>query len=215
MTYIKICGMRRTDDIINANRVRPDFVGFIFHHSSRRFISAYMAARLRYGLDNDIGTVGVFKNESVDIIKSFCESDVIDWIQLQGDEDNAFIKDVRAVTGKKVVQAFSPTEDGVRLASESEADLVMFVCPKRFDGWWQTEHIRDVGRDFVISGGITPENVGSVIKTLRPYGVDVSTGVELDASKNWAKMNAFVTAVHECDRSMERFRSERPGVSVL
>ncbi len=200
MTYVKVCGIRRTEDVINANRVRPDLVGFIFFGGSKRYVSPYQAVRLARGLDPAIQTVGIFVDEAADVIASICESDSLDWIQLHGKEDNAFIRDLRTKTGARIMKTFFVRSAAdVDAARDSEADLVMFASPNGFGTVFDWSCIHDIGRDYVISGGLNRDNVGDVVRKYRPRGVDVSTGVESDASKSWSKMSDFMDAVREAD----------------
>ena len=106
MINIKICGLKRIEDIKYVNKFKPEYIGFVFA-KSRRQISYDMAASLKKSLSNDIKTVGVFVNHEIDDIISLMNEDIIDIAQLHGDEEEDSIITIKNKTNKKVIKAIS------------------------------------------------------------------------------------------------------------
>ena len=98
MTKIKLCGLRRAEDIEYANLLMPEYIGFVFASSSRRYISPEDAAGLRRGLSDNITPVGVFVNADIDYVLNAVNTGAADIIQLHGREDESYIRALRAVT---------------------------------------------------------------------------------------------------------------------
>ena len=193
MTRIKLCGLSREADILAANELMPDYVGFVFWRKSRRYVSPEHAVRLRKILNPEIQAVGVFVDEKPEIVAAISEH--VDAVQLHGQEDEGYIKSLRALISKPVIKAFKFGE-----VRETSADYVMIDSGmgtgKVFD--WSAVNIK---RPFFLAGGLTPENVRDAIRTLHPFAVDVSSGIETDGVKDRAKMKAFAEAVREEDKS--------------
>ena len=106
MTKIKFCGLRRTEDIIAANELRPDYIGFVFAPNSKRRITWENAARLKAALNPGILAVGVFADESITTVAQAATAGTIDIIQLHGTEDENYIAALRKMTDKKIIKAF-------------------------------------------------------------------------------------------------------------
>ena len=126
MTKIKLCGLRRVCDIEAANALHPEYVGFVFAAKSRRYISPEKVAELRKYLQTGIQVVGVFVNEEPKQVAGLLNSGVIDIAQLHGEEDNAYIKILRKMSDRPIIQAFRiKMEKDVKRAEESEADMLL------------------------------------------------------------------------------------------
>ena len=196
MTKIKLCGLTRPADIDAANRLRPDYIGFVFAPKSRRYVSPGRAAVLRERLDPGIPAVGVFVNAPPETVAGLLNRGVIDLAQLHGAEDEAYLSRLRALTDKPVIQAFRiRDEKDCRTARKSSADYILLDSGagtgKAFD--WSL--IRELGRPYFLAGGLGPENVAASVRLLRPYAVDVSSGIETEGKKDPQKMADFVSAV--------------------
>ena len=196
MTKIKLCGLSRPEDIEAANRLRPDYIGFVFAQKSRRYVSPEAALALRRRLRGDIAAVGVFVREAPEHVAALLEDGVIDLAQLHGGEDADYIARLRGMTDRPLIQAFRVDGlDDLERARHSAADLVLLDngaggTGEAFD--WSL--IRGFDRPYFLAGGLGPENVASAVRALRPYAVDVSSGVETDGLKDEDKMKAFVGA---------------------
>ena len=197
MTKLKLCGLSRSCDIEAANRLKPDYIGFVFAKKSRRYIDPAQARALRAGLDKGISPVGVFVNESPEAIADLVHSGTIDVVQLHGSEDEAFLRKLLGLVSCPIIKAFSvKTPQDVRIACESSADFILLDSGGGGTGtvfdWNLLEPIR---RPWFLAGGLSPENAADAIRRLAPYGVDVSSGIETDGVKDRQKMNDFVRAV--------------------
>ncbi len=196
-TKIKICGLRREEDILCANEIQPDFIGFVFAKKSRRFVSPEQAAHLRELLSPKIISVGVFVNEEPGQAARLLEQGVIGMAQLHGQEDETYIRRLRSLTEKPVLQAFRiETKEDVRRAEASEADYILLDHGAGGSGecfdWTLLEEIK---RPYFLAGGLRTDNVLQALRQTKPYAVDVSSGVETEGVKDAEKMRAFVRRV--------------------
>ena len=202
MTRIKLCGMRRAEDIAAANELKPDYVGFVFAEKSRRFVDAETAAALKRLLCPGIRAVGVFVDEDTDEVARLLNEGVIDLAQLHGQEDEKYIARLRQLTDRPIIRAFRVvSRDDVRKAEISPADLVLLDAGAGGGTAFDWGLLRGMRRPFFLAGGQDPENVGQAVDDIRPFGVDVSSGIETDGAKDPIKMRAFVAAVKARDKS--------------
>lgn len=197
MTKLKLCGLSRSCDIEAANRLKPDYIGFVFAKKSRRYINPAQARSLRAGLDKGISPVGVFVNESPETIAGLVRSGTIDVVQLHGSEDEVFLQKLRGLVSCPMIKAFSvKTPQDVRIACESSADFILLDSGGGGTGTvFDWNLLEPIQRPWFLAGGLSPENAANAIRRLAPYGVDVSSGIETDGVKDRQKMNDFVRAV--------------------
>lgn len=199
MTRAKICGLSREADIECVNRLLPEYVGFVFAQKSRRYVSPQRALELREALDGRILAVGVFVNEPIENVASIVRSRAIDLVQLHGSEDEAYIAALREKTAAPIIKAFKVAcREDVEEARRSSAELILLDngaggTGESFD--WSL--VSDVGRPWLLAGGLSPENVREAIEKCAPYGVDVSSGVETDGIKDVLKIERFLSAVRK------------------
>ncbi len=193
MTRIKFCGLKTLDDIFFANELLPEYVGFVFAPKSKRYVTPAQAEKLRAALSKKILAVGVFVNEKLATVAELLNSGIIDAAQLHGNETDDYINNLRGVTNKIIIKAFRA--DTVK--ENSLADFILIDAGagdgKTFD-WTLIKNLR---REYFLAGGLTPENVGDAIKLLKPFAVDVSSGIEIDGRKDFSKMTAFANAVRK------------------
>lgn len=137
MTKIKFCGMKTLDDIFAANEIFPEYVGFVFASKSKRYITPAQAEKFRAALSKKILAVGVFVNEKISTVAELLNNGIIDAAQLHGNEDNAYIKNLRRLTNKTVIQAFQfdcalrITHYALKLPPTISLDAVSFTYPKK------------------------------------------------------------------------------------
>ena len=198
MTRIKLCGLSRPCDIEAANRLGPEYVGFVFAPKSRRYVTDEQAAELKKLLAPGIRAVGVFVNEAPIRVANLLNSGVIHMAQLHGSENEDYLRHLRALTDKPLIQAFRvETKQDLADAEGSAADHILLDSGagtgKAFD--WKL--IRNLQRPYFLAGGLSPDNVEQAIRSLRPFAVDVSSGIETDGAKDKEKMAAFVAAVRK------------------
>lgn len=200
MTKIKICGLRRQEDIASVNLMEPDYVGFVFAKSKRQ-ISPKEAGTLKGMLKPNIKVVGVFVNEEVSKILELVKEGIIDLVQLHGDEDTEYIKALTSCTTAQIIKAIRvKDQDSITDVKQLPGDYLLFDTYKndnyggsgeRFD-WSLLSYTK---RRFFLAGGINIENVETAIRLTRPYGIDISSGVETDGYKDRDKIIDFVKKV--------------------
>ncbi len=202
MTKIKICGLKQECDATYLNKVLPDYAGFVFVKGRRRYIEPGKAAVLRCMLDKRIRTVGVFIDEKPETIKSLVDCDIIDAVQLHGNETAQYIMKIKALTGKTVIKVFkAPQTQETELSAwyesveNSPADLVLIDTGAGTGRAFDWNIAKEIKRPYILAGGLSPENVSEAIKLLHPFGVDVSSGVETDGAKDEHKIERFIEAV--------------------
>lgn len=193
MTKIKICGLRSEEDISYVNALRPDYVGFVFLEGRRRYISPQEAARLRKRLDPSIQSVGVFVNEPVENVAALLKEGTIQLAQLHGREDEEYAKELKRLCDKPVIKAFIiRTPADVEEALAYPADFLLLDNGLGTGEVFDWTLIKNIERPFFLAGGLTPDNVRKAISDVRPYGVDVSSGVETKGRKDYRKIKAFI-----------------------
>ena len=192
-------------DIEYANRIKPDFVGFIFANT-RRKISAAQAKQFREALDAEIPAVGVFVNEDISVITSLVQNGCIDLIQLHGEEDADYIRRLREVCDVPVIKAVKvQTVEQIRQAAALPVDYLLLDTYRKgvlggtgeaFD--WEllreakiaagdTAEGELFGKPYFLAGGLHAGNLREAA-ALGSYGLDVSSGIETDGSKDFTKM---------------------------
>ncbi len=198
MTKIKLCGLTRLCDIDYANRLSPDYIGFVFAPRSKRYVTPEQAALLRKRLHSGITPVGVFVDAELSQITDLLDRGIIEAIQLHGHEKEPFINELRKRTDCPIIQAFciqSGTE--IAAANGSSADYVLLDSGSGSGRAFDWSLLQEIRRPYFLAGGLTPENVGSAIAALHPFAVDASSSLEQNGCKDQYKMTAFVQAVRK------------------
>lgn len=191
MTKIKLCGLSRAEDIISANSLLPDYIGFVFCKNSKRYINAEKASELKSLLDKRISVVGVFCDEPYENINYLINEKIIDIAQLHGNEDNTYIGKINAPT----IKAFNIKNTAcISNAKKSAASYIMLDSGGGTGKSFNHELIENINRDYFLAGGLTDKNVGDIIKKYKPYAVDASSSLETNGAKDADKMAAFVCA---------------------
>lgn len=205
MTGIKFCGLSRPADMEAANQLSPHYIGFVFAKKSKRYVSPEKAKELKALLRPEIKAVGVFVNEEARIIADLLNTGVIDLAQLHGWEGEAEIAALRSLSKKPIIQAFQVrTEEDVKSAEKSTADLILLDSGAGTGTTFDWGILRCATRPFLLAGGLHPGNVAEAVKSVRPFAVDVSSGIETDGVKDREKMEAFLAAVRTEDALAEK-----------
>ena len=204
-TRIKICGLSRIEDIAVANELLPDYIGFVFWERSKRNVTKLEAAELKRNLDKRIKAVGVFVDAEIDYIADLINCGIIDVAQLHGSESETYIKKLRdrlaneaGSTPCRIIKAFNVNQmTSFEDAENSSADYIMLDSGKGTGITHDWSRLKGLSRPYFLAGGLDPENVSEAVKSLNPFAVDVSSGVETDGVKDASKMRAFVKNVSE------------------
>lgn len=210
-TRIKICGITDLDDALFAVESGADELGFNFYKKSSRYIDPQDAAKLIGHLPEAIVKVGVFVNLPVEEVIEIAELTAIDVIQIHGDETNNYLIELAGATELAIIRAVS-FEPGMEPAVWAELHahaILLDSCSEGYGGsgksfdWsllMQTEQV--FPSPIYLAGGLTPTNVSAAIRIVRPYAVDVASGVESSpGKKDRAKVAAFIAAVRKTDIS--------------
>lgn len=200
MTKIKICGLYRPCDVDAINEARPDWCGFIINFpKSHRNVTPEQVRALRQRLDAQIVPVGVFVDQPVEVIAELLLHGVISVAQLHGHESADYIAALRAAApGCEIWKALKiRSGEDLAAALESPADLVLLDSGQGSGQTFDWSLVSDVGRPFLLAGGLTPENIPQAIAAVHPYGLDLSSGVETDKVKDRAKILAAVAAARK------------------
>lgn len=194
---IKLCGLSRPVDIDYVNQVKPDYCGFIVNFpKSRRNVTPEQVRALTARLSGDIIPVGVFVDESVETVAGLLEDGTIAVAQLHGHEDEAYLAALRKLTAKPIWQAFQiRSAADLERAKSSTANLVLLDSGQGSGVTLDWSILADFPRPFVLAGGLTAENIPAAVQQVKPYAVDLSSGVETEGYKDYEKMLAAVAAV--------------------
>lgn len=197
---VKICGLCRMEDVSYVNDCLPDYAGFVFAES-RRQVTAEQAGKMREALDPRIRAVGVFVNAPIEDIGRLCDREIIDLVQLHGDEDGAYLRRLAARVHVPLIRAVRvQSTEQILKAQEEPCDALLLdtYIPGQYGGGGQafeTALIPPLEKPWFLAGGLQPENVGERLKSCRPFGVDVSSGVETNGKKDPEKIRAFIKNV--------------------
>lgn len=200
MVKVKICGLRRPEDIEAANAAKPDYVGFIFVPETKRYVNPDLAASFRRDLAADIQTVGVFVNAPIEEIVAICQAGTIDLVQLHGEEDQAYIEYLKGQVNQDIIKSVAVGDELV--VDPNQADYLLFdsLSPSRggsgkiFD-WQMVSAYQE--KPFFLAGGLGVENIEEALKVVRPYAVDASSSLETDGVKDPVKIQEFVAKIRE------------------
>lgn len=199
-TKIKICGLKRPEDITYVNEAKPDYCGFIIEFpKSSRNVTGDQVRILIAELDKNIIPVGVFVNAAPERVEELLLDGTIRIAQLHGQEDDDYIRRIQKNTGSQVIKAFSvKAAQDIELALKSPADYILLDqggggTGQTFD--WSL--IPEIKRPFFLAGGLGADNLEQAVDTIRPYAVDLSSSVETDGVKDRSKILEAVSLVHK------------------
>ena len=198
MVKIKICGLKRLEDIEIVNRYEPDYIGFVFAKSKRQ-VTHDLARRLKANLNSNITAVGVFVDSTEDEILKLYADGTIDMVQLHGDESEEFILNLKEKTNYKlkIINAIE-MHDGIDITEydNSKADYLLFDSGKgsgkTFD--WNLMG-KNLKKEFFIAGGLTSQNINEAIEQFNPYAVDLSSSLEVNGFKDENKIREIMEVI--------------------
>ncbi|QAT16469.1 phosphoribosylanthranilate isomerase [Candidatus Velamenicoccus archaeovorus] len=199
---VKICGVTNLRDARVAVAAGADFLGFVFYKKSPRYIPPSRARRLISRLPRTVRKVGVFVNEDKERVKAVAASCGLDMVQFHGTETPAYVNSFKGCGVIKAVRVRD--RRSLEGLDRYRADFFLLDTFRRcrFGGtgatfaWKVLAPLADKKAKIIVSGGLTPENVGGFLKVFRPYGVDVSSGVEkAPGKKDHKRVKRFIDAV--------------------
>ena len=199
MVKIKICGLKRLEDIEIVNRYKPDYIGFVFADSKRK-VSHELSYELKQSLDSDIVSVGVFVDSSPEeIIKLFNEG-IIEMAQLHGNESEDYILDLKEKTNGelKIIKAIEMNESvDLEIFNSSNADYLLLDSGKGSGKTFDWSLIKkDLKKDFFLAGGLDSSNVSQAIEEFGPYAVDLSSSLEVNGFKDEIKIKEIMEVIN-------------------
>ncbi len=201
MTRIKVCGLVRAADVDAVNAARPDFAGFVVDvPASRRSVSPAEVRALAARLDAGIQAVGVFVDAPAATVAELLNDGTLDAAQLHGSEDAAYVSALRALTDKPLVQAFRVASAAdVARAEASAADRVLLDSGAGSGRTFDWKLARACKRPFFLAGGLESGTIARAVEAARPFGVDLSSGVETNGAKDPEKIARAVAEAHGAD----------------
>jgi phosphoribosylanthranilate isomerase len=218
--FVKICGITNEDDALLATALDADALGFVFAPSPRR-VGVETVRDILRRLPREIHTVGVFRDERPERVLEVVNRTGLRGVQLHGAEPESDVAWIRERV-QFVIRAFAAGDPALPAAATSAADIVLVDSPdpgsgKVFD--WRLAEGAPRGKRILLAGGLTPDNVGAAIHLVRPWGVDVASGVEQrPGHKDPEKLRRFVTEARRAeseaaDRAIDLTVDEVAGVT--
>ncbi|MGK8832544.1 phosphoribosylanthranilate isomerase [Bacillus paranthracis] len=202
---VKICGITDMETAKRACEYGADALGFVFAESKRK-ITPGLAKEIIQELPANVLKIGVFVNESVEVIQKIADECGLTHVQLHGDEDNHQIRRLN-IPSIKALGVTSKAD--MKNAQAYETDYILFDSPKeKFYGgngktfsWELLAHMpKGLRGKTILAGGLNPLNIEEAIRTVRPYMVDVSSGVETEGKKDVEKIKQFIIKAKECSK---------------
>jgi phosphoribosylanthranilate isomerase len=191
LSKVKICGLQNEADIEMINQLKPEFAGFIINYPvSYRSKTEQEVKILRKKLREDIQAVGVFVNEPEENVIRMLKEGTIDIAQLHGEEDDEMVLRIKRSTNQPVIKSFClRREKDLEEALLSHADYILLDQGKGEGKTFDWSLIKEeIKRPWFLAGGLKKENLREAIERLRPYAVDLSSGVETDKRKDPKKV---------------------------
>ena len=199
MVKIKICGLKRLEDIEIVNKYKPDYIGFVFADSKRK-VSHDLAYELKMNLDSDIISVGVFVDAPQDEILKLFDKGVIEMAQLHGMESEEYILNLKEKTDNelKIIKAIEMSEDVDLLKyNDSSSDYLLLDSGKGSGKTFDWRLIRsDLKKEFFLAGGLNSSNICEAINEFNPYAIDLSSSLEIDGFKDENKIKEIMEAIN-------------------
>ena len=211
MTRIKICGITRVEDALAAAHCGADAIGLVFYERSPRHVGIAQAAQLAAALPPFVSAVGLFVNAEAALVREVLAQVPLDLLQFHGDESpeycaqfgKPYIKAIRVKAGVDLLQCASDFRGAKGLLLDAHVEGVPGGTGATFD--W-TLIPKDLPLPVILSGGLDAENIAAGIEQVRPYAVDVSSGVEASKGintqkgiKDAAKVARFIQEIRQAD----------------
>lgn len=199
MVKVKICGLKRLEDIEIVNKYKPDYIGFVFADSKRK-VSHDLAFKLKNDLSSDIISVGVFVDAPQEEILKIYGDGIIEAAQLHGIEDEDYINQLKEKTNGelKVIKAIEMSEDtDLNDYENSQADYLLLDSGKGSGKTFDWHLIRkNLKKEFFLAGGLDISNVEEAIEEFDPYAIDLSSSLETDGFKDENKIRELMEVIN-------------------
>lgn len=213
--FVKICGVTNEDDALFATAMGADAIGFVFA-PSRRQVSAGTAREIVRRLPEEVLTVGVFRDQSVQQVIHIAQEARLSAVQLHGHETPEQADEIRPYVSALII-AFAAGDPMLARVDEFGADAILIDSHspgsgKAFD--WSLAEGAPSNRRLILAGGLNPENVAVGISEVKPWGVDVSTGVEMSGHagrKDPLKVKAFISRAKKAGAALNRDPATQPS----
>ncbi|MHB1393218.1 MAG: phosphoribosylanthranilate isomerase [Clostridia bacterium] len=192
MVKVKVCGLWRMDDVDYVNELKPDYAGFVFAKSKRQ-VAAEHARQLVEKLDRDIQAVGIFVNEDMAVVKEIAAYVGLEVLQFHGSETPEYVKAFSGITVWKA--AFIKSPENLEPLGGYEVDALLLDSSSAGSGQrfnWDIIKGYKPEKPIILAGGLDPSNIASAVAEVRPYCVDVSSGVETGGFKDYKKIREFI-----------------------
>lgn len=209
---LKFCGIFRDEDVEFINKIHPDYMGMILSEGFRRTISHEKAKKFSSKKNSNIKAVGVFVDESVEYIKKAFSQIQLDVIQLHGKENADMISTLHKELNVPVWKAVRvQTIQDVRNAEKLGADVLILegYHPDVIGGGgiianWDLICQSNPKQPFFLAGGLCPDNAKQAKEIVKPYGIDISSGIETNGVKDFEKMKQVAEILREGEKSWEK-----------
>ena len=198
MHKIKICGIRRLEDIEIINKYLPDYVGFVFADSKRK-VTHELAQKLKDNLNSDIISVGVFVDANPDEILALFNDNIIEIAQLHGSENENYILNLKEKTNDKlkIIKAIEMSNKcDLSDYDNSKADYLLLDSGKGSGKTFDWNLIqKNFKKDYFLAGGLNISNIYDAINQFKPYAIDLSSGVEVEGFKDEDKIRQIMGVI--------------------
>jgi phosphoribosylanthranilate isomerase len=195
--FVKICGITRRDDALAAVEAGANAIGFVFWPNSPRFIDPHRARAIAAQLPPFVTPVGLFVNQPREYVTAVASLVRLGAVQLHGDETPAFAASIPAPVIRALpIDKAQAWPDGATLLLDAHDPVQRGGTGRTID--WTAASAIAARRRILLAGGLTPENVAEAIAQVRPFGIDVSSGVErAPGIKDHQRLKALFEAVHD------------------
>ncbi len=200
MVKIKICGLKRLEDIEIVNKYKPDYIGFVFADSKRK-VTHDLAGKMKKKLDSSIQSVGVFVDADIEEILKLYDNGTIDIVQLHGSESEEYIKNLKQKSNYqlKIINAIEMSDEKDLLEyDDTLADYLLLDSGKGSGKTFDWRLIRkDLKKEFFLAGGLNVDNIALAIEEFSPYAIDLSSSLETDGYKDEMKIKEVMEAIND------------------
>lgn len=194
MVKIKICGLKRKEDIEIVNKFKPDYIGFVFADSPRK-IDFNQALKLKSHLNKEISSVGIFVNEDIDKIIDAFSKNIFEIVQLHGEEDVNYIKKLKNKSNNEliIIKAIDMNKN-ININEFNDVDYLLLDNGKGTGKTFNWDLIKGINKPFFLAGGLNINNINEAISKTSPFAIDLSSATESNGIKDKTKIKNIMEA---------------------